>query len=341
MPTWNYAFLAYSGRSGSTYLAKQMNDRLPSVTVLPEFRAVEHLAVESVATGDAISCRTVRDILANDVQLAQDAAMHQRLVAHLDALHRPTMSLVEALDELTEVALSTHVGPHPDVVVLQFSRYQYFITRLRPRLGARLQAEIGIVRDPRGVVNSLLKTARAYYRNEDMGRGDPAFCSRRWAREQRQMLTMCDAAPGRIGLIVKYEDMVADLDATLLQVASRLEVPTRLDAAVAAEYAVAPRERGLHPLLDRSPEVSRVDAWRSELPVGQRLAVEVITRDTAARLGYVTTELRSRARLAAAWWSLRSAVFQSRYLVRRIVQHWNNPRRLWRHLRSVVYRTRS
>jgi hypothetical protein len=340
MPTWNYAFLAYSGRSGSTYLAKQMNDRLPSVTVLPEFRAVEHLAVESLATADALSRRTVRDIFANDVQLAQDVAVHARLVTHFDAMSRPTLSLVEALDELTDVALATHVGPPPDVVVLQFSRYQYFFNRLRPRLGQRLQAEIGIVRDPRGVVNSLLRTPRAYYRNEDMGRGDPAFCSRRWVREQRQMLNMRDAAP-ELALVVKYEDMVADLDAALLLVASRLGVPTSLDGDDAEEYDVAPRERALHPLLHKSPEVSRIDAWRTELSAGRRLAVEVITRDPASRLGYVTSELTGRALIAACWWSIRSAVFQSRYVVRRIAQHWNRPGRLWRHLRSLVYRAYS
>jgi hypothetical protein len=340
MPTWNYAFLAYSGRSGSTYLAKQMNDRLPSVTVLPEFRAVEHLAVESVATADAISCRTIRGILADDGQLAQDVVMHERLISHFDALRRPSLSFIEALDELTEVALSTHVGPSPDVVVLQFSRYPYFFTRMRPRLGGRLQTEIGIVRDPRGVVNSLLRTSRAYYRNEDMGRGDPAFCSRRWASEQRCMLAMRDDAP-ELALIVKYEDMVANLDGTLLEIASRLKVPTRLDGDEAAEYAVAPRERALHPLLDRSPETSRVDAWATELSVGRRLAVEVITRKTASELGYAMSELTVRARLAAAWWSLRSTVFQSQYLLRRIARHWKEPGRLWRHFRSVIHRRRT
>ncbi len=166
----------------------------------------------------------------------------------------------------------------------------YHVSRLARELpSARF---IHILRDGRAVLNSKLKTLRPYGEGENMAR-DALTAARLWTSLNHRVDRFAARHPRRV-LEVRFEDLVADSEAVTGEIRAFLGLPDSAPRGNHREggysHKITERERGIHALVDRAPQGSRGEAWRSELPRVDRQLFEYASGDVLRAKGYPDVE---------------------------------------------------
>lgn len=259
-------------------LAHELAISSENLVVLPEFRLIEILLAE----GDA----TVRNLDAH------------RLYA-LFLLDRQIKSLCLTEDELFDVARETQ-GQGIRVIMEELVSKVAMARRIRPdvaviKLGslASLYQDLAelfpemvfmhVVRDPRAVVNSLLKSERPYFPGEKMGRGDVVFSTLNWRKRVNQVagLSRCS----HMVLNVSYESLCRDRTAVIRKLLDALGAVPAWDMD-RDRFFVAESEKDIHALVGQQPDTSRIDSWQNELQRWKIVLIELLLRDALTSRGY-------------------------------------------------------
>ena len=329
---WKYCFLAYSGRSGSTLLCREIDETFPDVLVVPEFRALEHLAVAG-STDGFLSVAGMNRLLRQDLQLAEEPQVLTTILRQLDDVNSERLGFTDAVDLIVGERVRRS-GRSVRIVLLQFGSLPAHRAWLRSQLGDRWAGDLVIVRDPRAVTNSLLRTQRAYHPREDMGRSDPGFCARRWKRQQAAVLRLVTGQMGSPPLVVRFEDFLANSDSAVSPLTGLLGPINRHAAQVVRGFSIPAKERPLHPNLLSPPLVERGTAWREELDPRAQIIVEEETREVAQELGYVIPPSTISRRWMTRWARASSARRQGLYAFRRLWHHRKQFGRIADHLKA-------
>jgi sulfotransferase family protein len=278
-----FAFLVYLGRSGSTFLSRQLDGASRDVLVTPELNFVVTAALLGDEAVRALGADELVRFVRRDLQLANLDLPD----AELDARVRECAG--RGARELCESLLRAHAekrGRAPRVVVVKKS-----VAHLGADKLLRVFPEavfVHVRRDARAVVNSLLHTESVYDPGHMLGRGDPVHAARLWVRQLESVAALAARQPERV-LEIEYEKLVRDpaseLSALVAGLAARLGVELRA-AADDAGFAVPERERSLHRLVSGPAVEARAEGWRDELRRADGIAVEAIARDWLARCGY-------------------------------------------------------
>ncbi len=141
---------------------------------------------------------------------------------------------------------------------------------------------LDLVRDPRDVWASIrsFDAARGFYGfGRRPGESEQDFLASYVAALSRRLDAMLAPQAAARSLLVRYEDLVADLPGAAARVGGWLGI--RLDAA-AVEGA---RERFRHHMTSASPQES-LQRWRTDLGAQEVEVIEAALGDRLARLGY-------------------------------------------------------
>jgi hypothetical protein len=175
-------------------------------------------------------------------------------------------------------------------VVVDSSKHSSLAFCLRSSRAVDLRV-VHVVRDSRGVAYSWTKEVRRPESAEGEGlmtRYSPTRSSALWVGHN-----LCLALLARLGTatrLLRYEDFVAQPASTLRELADFAGIPAELsflrDSSVVLEpaHTVAGNPVRFHTGV---LTLRRDDAWRRELPRGQRLAVAGLTLPLLARYGYL------------------------------------------------------
>lgn len=135
-----------------------------------------------------------------------------------------------------------------------------------------------IVRDARGVTNS--------YMENKWGLGTNAYTGAlRWNHEVNQQLAFMETAPDNF-LLIRYEDMIADLEAIMHKVCTHLEISfdeQMMSYNNSASYYTINREN-IHTF--KKPDPKLAEKWMKKLSKHQINVVEHITHPLLTRLNY-------------------------------------------------------
>ena len=317
-----FNFLVYAGRSGSTLLASCLAAK-GGLLVMPEFRLVSFLLARGDSSVRRMTRRSLGELMAIDIQLRETLGFGK---AQLETLARRNAG--EGIRRLIEdivAAYGQKVGRAPGVVVLKAGDALYHHDRLVEVFPeARF---VHIVRDGRGVVNSLLRTPRAFYENEDMGRGDVYHCARSWSRHLQYIEHIAEMRDVQLAEI-RYEALLTSEQEVVAHLYRFLDVsPVDMGSS---PFAVGPSERLIHPLLHDEPSIRRARAWQQELKRWHGIASELIAADALERYGYETyfrngTNLFVRSAAVARAW-LVHVVATPRWVARRLWKLRGQPR---------------
>lgn len=250
-------FMAFAARSGSTLVAKTLSQCTPGLLVVPEFRTPEFLLARSE--------RRVRALRAGDLArlLAADRQLEPNLGVNADERGRLAQRLAGAgTADILDGIISAYVGETaaPTDVIIKLGPAAEFVHRLREV--SPDGSVLHVYRDGRATVSSLLRTPRAHFEGETMGRGDVAHCCGLWVRHQRTI--------GRAALSgypvhhVRYETFLLDPPATCSALAKVMGI-AGVSAGGERPFCVSSYEAGMHGLVDSPPAAQRRDAWSSEL----------------------------------------------------------------------------
>jgi sulfotransferase family protein len=317
-----FAFLVYLGRSGSTYLSRQLDGASQDVLVTPELNFIVSAALAGDASLRGLSPDALLRFVRRDLQIANlDLADDE-----LDALVRGCAGQgVRALSETLVRAHAARRGRSPRVAVVKKSVAHLAVGKL-----AEVFPEVVFIhirRDARAVVNSLIHTESVYDPGHKLGRGDPIHAARLWVKQLASVEAVAHRQPERV-LEVRYESLIrepaATLESLVAELGKRIGVELR-GAARDAGFVVPERERGLHKLVSQEPVEARTESWQRELARGDGIAVESVARDWLARSGYPPYYLehagaltiaaaRARAELAHAGITARHYAWRARVL---------------------------
>jgi sulfotransferase family protein len=323
-----FAFLVYLGRSGSTYLSRQLDGASRDVLVTPELNFVVSAALAGDAAIRALDPDALVRFVRHDLQIANLDLPDEEL----DALVRGCAGRgVRALAETLVRAHAAKRGREPRLVVIKKSVAHLAAQKLEAVLPEVVFVHVR--RDARAVVNSLVHTESVYDPGMRLGRGDPVHAARLWVRQLDSVAELARREPGRV-IEVAYEALIRAPDETLrtlvAELAAKSGVPLR-GPAHDAGFAVPERERALHRLVTQHPVEARTEGWQSELGRANGIAVEAIARDWLARAGYPAYFLvgespgaiaaaRLRAELAHAGITARHYAWRAGILVRLLLR---------------------
>lgn len=285
------SFIAYSSRSGSTFVAARVAERY-DVTVIPEFQTAYWLLEQSPDT--PLSVEGMEKAVRRDRQLAW--VTPERLADWLEDPQLPRDAFAWIAGEWA----ASRGGAVAGSILYKVGG----VMAVWPAFSRHFPASpvVNVVRDGRAVVNSLLHSPRPYGGSGTMGRDDAVHCARQWSTQVDQQTAIAAAEPDRV-LQLRYEDVMQDLDGSLRRTA---EFCGWTAGSGATAFSVTESERAIHELVAGPPVQRRVEGWRQELSREAQVTVEVIGARTLARHGYTahhasTSPVERRAILGRAY----------------------------------------
>lgn len=269
-------YLTYLSRSGSTYLARLL-DELEGVQVSLEaplgFRPFP---------GRELSCTGAEQIERYVGALYQEPkfqswgvdreALTAALARHPATLHFP--------DLLRAILAEAFHGANPAVQVYKNGECIFDLERLHRRdPRARF---LFIARDLRGIYNSQRHTPAS--RTGRFFATNPV----KTAVSYNEVFRLLQAHAGSPFLhVVRYEDLIESPEAVLAGICSFLGIACVRQGASGAYAARIEREQQkLHPHVGGPPRPERLQAWREELTSGERRLLEALAGPALQGLGY-------------------------------------------------------
>lgn len=253
-------FLTYSSRSGSTFLAKEIDTRL-AVTVVPETQFTYHILSGATPEID-------RDSLARMV--VEDRQIYwipEDAWGNLDQSITVEGALVWIAQQYADYQ---GVPLHGDVLFKMGGALHIWsdIQRHVPNAKA-----INIQRDGRAVVNSSLRAQAPYMANTSLAFGDPVRAAKTWRQDVRIANTLVSQPDsGVIG--IRYEDLIYATESEVLRLGRLLE----WTVGGSRSFEVNETEADLHTLVGRGGSDKRLSAWETELSERNLIVVEAICR---------------------------------------------------------------
>ena len=327
-----FSFLGFVSRSGSTLLSRLLAEHAPELVVLPEFTALDLLIG---AQEDRVREMTEKQILSlfeMDLQWDNLCLSSERCrtaaAARTMGIRSIAQHIVEAYAEARGIEKAT-------CALLKRGSYFYLQRDIRAIFPeARF---IHIIRDPRAVVSSLMRTPNVYMKGVSLGR-DVYHVARAWRR-------YCEYADfiGRDGaplLEIRYEDLCEDGIGTIRLVSEFLEVGYS-PKAIRGRHTVGKREQEIHKLVNRPTQLSRTDAWAKELPAWQGTVVEILVRNRMREKCYQDWFLTQRSRVGAffcyMWGLTQHIVATIRYAIVRAFFYMKNYGLMRTKLRQALF----
>lgn len=336
LPERLIVFLMYENRSGSTFLASRL-DLHDEIAVTIETEAFADLLETGASIRSAADVDRVLETLFGDEKFGQWGIVRDELRGRLHALGAPA-----DFEAILRAVLDLHFrGADVSRYLVKGTRLTHHIARLRKEVPSARY--LHIIRDPRGVFGSQKQSVGSYTArrmNED-----PRDAARRWAANARRV----DRVAGPDLLEIRYEDLIADYDATMDAV-RRFVSPEGLppldltgDVDGEAYLAKIPEDqRHLHRNLAAKPRADRIEAWRQELTDVEIALTQAGAGEMLARKGYrpdaEAARRAGRTRLLAARIALSARTAARR--IANVFRYALTGRLFWR-IRVVLFRWRA
>lgn len=270
------SFLLYCARSGSTFFASQVAKWAENVVVLPEFRLPQILLGMTEAQCMALSPNGLQRLFSQDIQfdnLGFCLGQQQLLAQELSGRGRRAVFC-----GVLEAYRRTHgtTGSH---FLVKNGRLIYQMTELLDVFpDANL---IEVLRDPRGVVNSMSTTKTVYSYGGAMAGGDPLRALDEWKQYRLASLRLRDQRSSQ-AVKVLFEKLVSD-DA---YATGLIERHFGVRQSESAGLNLSALESNLHPRANASADSNRSDSWKFELAEHTGMAIEALLGDSLTSAGY-------------------------------------------------------
>ena len=275
--------LTYCARSGSTLVAQSLSEHLEGVILVPEFRLIQLLAWRCESAVSSMSQRQLRRLIKRDFQISNLGLSRQSLddIASI-SLGKGRLKLLTNILEAYKAEHSL-IGNH---YVIKNGRSIFEATELGKILPSL--RVLNVVRDPRGVINSMLSTSTVYSYGGSMAGGNPLKATELWRQHTLQSQRMSNLL-GKHFQTVKYEDFVSSAPEELEKIANWVGCGVRTPSISPQEnnkFIVSGKELGLHELITQAPKKARIDAWKVSLERDTGVFIENRLEDFMFPCGY-------------------------------------------------------
>lgn len=279
------AWLTYDSRSGSTSLSAFLSGFDGRIWVTPEIGFDAMLRRTGDCGAAALGAMADESVAAGDWRnLGLDRAAIGA-VARRVAAEEPSGDVRRAFATalLAEAAAVRGIHGVTRVLVKNGSHLRW-IPRLRQVFGPDTRI-VFLVRDPRAVAESKLRTVRPYRPWETFAWGGALHCAWRW-RDYARQAAVAAAMPATT-LTVRFEDFAQDRETHCLRIARHLGLSGEVGDVRARDYRIPDREQAIHFRAAAGRfETAALDEWRGRLGARERAVIEWMCREEMRALGY-------------------------------------------------------
>jgi hypothetical protein len=287
-----FVFLVSDSRSGSTLLARELTARVAKLVVTTELNfdpvfarlRIRLQAPQRIAQRVAAQPNFSGDPVNDDGQV-----WAHELTRGGDAAGKLFFGLMERW------LSGNWRGVPPDCVVIKNGSHARYASVIYAALTDRVKF-IFLVRDPRSVVASKLRTRRPYAPWEVMAWGGSLIAALRWRGYARKMNRVKER--GAQVLEVRYEDLIQN-PAVVIDAIAEFCGCTTLATETHASYRVPPAEAQIHTMAtSEAISASRLTEWTTALAARDKRIVEAVcATEMRARSYPLTTKGRYTKRI--------------------------------------------
>ncbi len=300
------AFLLSDSRSGSTFLARNLHEKIQSVVVTPELNM--NWAIQLINAGSNNSDAIV-------------AALHKgRFFEALGQSSDGFASELKANDFATAIrSRMTKFSETTDKTEIKWVLVKKGHHAMQVKSLHNLFPEAKFIclhRDPRAVYESKMRTVRPYLTDETMAWSGIAGTTFRWRQYTRRLF---EIEENLCGVRVRFEDLSHDLLGNIEKVAHALSAS--LNDGVSANYKIASKEVSIHDSAHK-PNIDRAstEKWRFSLRSRDIAVIEALTKVEMIRLGYCSISTVGTFK-CSAYLTIESLRSMGRLIARAIRRH--------------------
>jgi hypothetical protein len=333
----DFVFLVYVSRSGSTFLARNLAEISPDLVVLPEIDLLNLLAAWGEDHVRNLNGRGLFRLMTLDERLMDIGLSYDDLRAL--AFRCAGKGIRQLMEDLVNEYATRVQGKEPKIALIKRGPLIWHYETLRHVFPEAVY--LHIFRDPRGVVNSIIHTHRAYAPGEKMGRGDVYFAARQWVKFMERINAL--KHPRRAPILeIRYEDLCVSLSGTVKAILQHIGAAGTNGPGNGREYVfnVPARETRIHKLIQGTPAAGRIDAWKKELSGYQGAVIELIARQRMAEKDYRPHFLTGVDRAKLPVYFVLARIAHVHYTIlfysRRLIEYLFRPSRLGMRLRLAL-----
>lgn len=277
------AFLVYDSRSGSTLLSRELTAAFDNILVTQE------IGFDTIFSGGEEALirhgwpKVLRQLYNGNEFLNFGVSYDSALRLFRDMDRQP--GVYEGIHMLLRAYAELQGRADVDwVIVKNGSHIRYWRQILQYFGGESLF--LHIVRDPRAVINSKLKTVRPYHQGEVMAWGGVVPAALRWKSYVNSMYAA--GTQGARVCHIRYEDLIVNVSDMMNAVSGLLQASP---AGSKGTYAIPEAEQAIHKLaIEEGIVAYRSQAWLKELSRIDRLRIEFVCSKEMAKMEYAKTE---------------------------------------------------
>lgn len=274
------AFLVYYSRSGSTFLSSRLA-QYPDVDVTIESDLIRTLLLRKKDILQAGNSDEVYRLITDGSRVSSFNVSCEEFRGRLRTtenytIYEVTRAILEAYCEKKKV--------DSKIWLIKDGANGYWINQLAKEFP---EAKfIHIIRDGRAVYNSGSQAVQPYGKNERMAR-DPLTAARTWTQLVDHIDLYTFAHPAQC-IECRYEDVVTSESYEMDRIRHFLGLEQESATGDYSEYyeGLPDIEKAIHSRVRGAADSDRIEAWRTELGRGERLAFEYRASRTLKRHGY-------------------------------------------------------
>lgn len=267
-------FLTYIPRSGSTLLARLLNE-YETLAVSKSGKFPDGLTTPSLPLQAEVE--KVTDILFEDPHFSGWGLTRQEVINTLSALDKPIEfktllpAMLKAYFDKNEIACKH--------VVYKNNRYIHHIQAIRERYpDSRF---IFMLRDPRGIFNSTRQ--HLDIRTGSSMNINPALAAHIFNRACKQVRKYMHQPWFHF---LRYEDLVTHPEREVGRLLSFVGIEDDQSSHIASDYTIPDDQKGLHQNVSQPPNKAIASKWQHELPGEDAWIIQSSTSNELASFNY-------------------------------------------------------
>jgi hypothetical protein len=273
----NFVFLLYVSRSGSTYLSNALAQASNEVLPMPEIDFPILLVRHFINNKQSISRNRLEKIIKSDNKI-EGLGMPKDFASEI-AKQTSSLKLDGILKQFVLQYCRNKTIDMPTTVIFKRGEYAcYFEDILKLLPDAKF---IHIYRDPRAVINSMLRTKRVYRRFGNIANNDVILNTMYWKSYVNAAINHQNNNKPLIN--VRYESIASDAKSMIDGILEFLGNKR----TVSCNRVILPEsEKSLHVNIQKRFISERTDYWIRELGRERGAVIEYLSKDFIKKLGY-------------------------------------------------------
>lgn len=257
-------FLVYKSRSGSTFLARQL-ENLAECLIIPETNFIPYILNNfHICSQDVLINGVLSETKFKDLNISKD---------ELNSIYND-LTICDAQNYISQIIQYYHKREQPNAKIVIIKKGGWYSANMPLLKNIWPDARFLILdRHPCGIYNSAKKSRHSD--TAEFLESNPIIFALRWRKYRDNVLLAKKIMPASI-LVVNFKSLLENTEDVVSTICNFLMVNRTIDYSRHKTRLINPRTEHLHNLVESKPVSQRIDAWRNELSKLDKILIALL-----------------------------------------------------------------